>query len=198
MKHKLISLAAAVCIILVAAVPGFGASACGDSPKQFVSNRAGAGFLYNIHSTANSNNYGNGDSTNKVSQNSNLSANAQEVIKLVNKERNAAGLSALAENSRLSEVAQAKAEDMMKNGYFSHTSPTYGSPFEMMKTFGITYKSAGENIAKGQKTPAAVMNGWMNSSGHRTNILNASYEQIGAGFCKDSSGVAYWVQMFIR
>lgn len=198
MKHKLISLAAAVCIILVAAVPGFGASACGDSPKQFVSNRAGAGFLYNIHSTANSNNYGNGDSTNKVSQNSNLSANAQEVIKLVNKERNAAGLSALAENSRLSEVAQAKAEDMMKNGYFSHISPTYGSPFEMMKTFGITYKSAGENIAKGQKTPAAVMNGWMNSSGHRTNILNASYEQIGAGFCKDSSGVAYWVQMFIR
>ena len=198
MKHKLISLAAAVCIILVAAVPGFGASACGDSPKQFVSNRAGAGFLYNIHSTANSNNYGNGDSTNKVSQNSNLSANAQEVIKLVNKERNAAGLSALAENSRLSEVAQAKAEDMMKNGYFSHISPTYGSPFEMMKTFGIAYKSAGENIAKGQKTPAAVMNGWMNSYGHRTNILNASYEQIGAGFCKDSSGVAYWVQMFIR
>ena len=198
MKHKLISLAAAVCIILVAAVPGFGASACGDSPKQFVSNRAGAGFLYIIHSTANSNNYGNGDSTNKVSQNSNLSANAQEVIKLVNKERNAAGLSALAENSRLSEVAQAKAEDMMKNGYFSHTSPTYGSPFEMMKTFGIAYKSAGENIAKGQKTPAAVMNGWMNSSGHRTNILNASFEQIGAGFCKDSSGVTYWVQMFIR
>ena len=110
-KHKLISLAVAVCIILIAAVPGFGASACGDSPKQFVSNRAGAGFLYNIHSTANSNNYGNGDSTNKVSQNSNLSANAQEVIKLVNKERNAAGLSALAENSRLSEVAQAKAEE---------------------------------------------------------------------------------------
>ena len=198
MKHKLISLAAAVCIILVAAVPGFGASACGDSPKQFVSNRAGAGFLYNIHSTANSNNYGNGDSTNKVSQNSNLSANAQEVIKLVNKERNAAGLSALAENSRLSEVAQAKAEDMMKNGYFSHISPTYGSPFEMMKTFGITYRSAGANIAKGQKTPAAVMNGWMNSSGHRANILNASYEQIGVGFCKDSSGVTYWVQMFIR
>ena len=89
-------------------------------------------------------------------------------------------------------------EDMMKNGYFSHTSPTYGSPFEMMKTFGITYKSAGENIAKGQKTPAAVMNGWMNSSGHRANILNASYEQIGVGFCKDSSGVTYWVQMFIR
>ena len=87
---------------------------------------------------------------------------------------------------------------MMKNGYFSHTSPTYGSPFEMMKTFGITYKSAGENIAKGQKTPAAVMNGWMNSSGHRANILNASYEQIGVGFCKDSSGVTYWVQMFIR
>lgn len=213
MKHKLISLAAAVCIILVAAVPGFGASVCGENTKlckistivcskgctrALVSIRDKTGCSNNRCNTGSNNQNGNTESTDTPSQSSNLSANAQEVIKLVNEEINAAGLSALTENSRLSEAAQAKAEDMMKNGYFSHTSPTYGSPFEMMKTFGITYKSAGENIAKGQKTPAAVMNGWMNSSGHRANILNAFYEQIGVGFCKDSSGVTYWVQMFIR
>ncbi|MEE0180531.1 MAG: hypothetical protein UEP31_01820 [Anaerovoracaceae bacterium] len=155
MKHKLISLAAAVCIILVAAVPGFGASACGDSPKQFVSNRAGAGFLYNIHSTANSNNYGNGDSTNKVSQNSNLSANAQEVIKLVNKERNAAGLSALAENSRLSEVAQAKAEEAVaasvkrakSEGILADFLNKYATEVEGMLT-GITVEKYGEAMKK--------------------------------------------------
>ena len=185
MKHKLISLAAAVCIILVVAVPGFGASVCGENTKlckistivcskdctrALVSIRDKTGCSNNRCNTGNNNQNGNTGSTDTPSQSSNLSANAQEVIKLVNEERNAAGLSALTENSRLSEAAQAKAEDMMKNGYFSHTSPTYGSPFEMMKTFGITYKSAGENIAKGQKTPAAVMNGWMNSSGHRANI----------------------------
>ena len=214
MKHKIISLVAAVCMTLVLAVPGFGASACSQSTKlckisslagsknctiQFVSNRDKTGCSNNIFSTGNGNQQSNSNgSTITPSGSSNLSANAQEVVKLVNKERNAAGLSALTENSRLSEVAQAKAEDMMKNGYFSHTSPVYGSPFEMMKTFGIAYSSAGENIAKGQKTPAAVMSGWMNSSGHKANILNASYEQIGVGFCKDSSGVTYWVQMFIR
>ena len=213
MKHKIISLVAAVCMILAAAVPGFGAAACSQNTKlckisttvcskdcnrALVSIRDKTGCSNNRCNTGSNNQNGNTGSTDTPSQSGNLSANAQEVVKLVNKERNAAGLSALTENSRLSEAAQAKAEDMMKNGYFSHTSPTYGSPFEMMKTFGITYKSAGENIAKGQKTPAAVMNGWMNSSGHRANILNASYEQIGVGFCKDSSGVTYWVQMFIR
>ena len=213
MKHRIISLATAVCMLLITAVPGFGASACRENTKSCkipdtVCSRICTGKLVSIRDkadssnrrciTLNSNYKQSTVSIDTTSGSSNLSANAQEVVKLVNKERNAAGLPALTENSRLSEVAQAKAEDMMKNGYFSHTSPAYGSPFEMMRTFGITYTAAGENIAKGQKTPAAVMDGWMSSSGHRANILNASYEQIGVGFCKDSSGVTYWVQMFIR
>ena len=83
---------------------------------------------------------------------------------------------------------------MKDNNYFSHTSPTYGSPFEMMKKFGISYKTAGENIAQGQITPQAVVNGWMNSSGHRANILNASYNRIGVGYVAEGN---YWTQMFI-
>ena len=83
---------------------------------------------------------------------------------------------------------------MKNNNYFSHTSPTYGSPFDMMKQFGISYKTAGENIAKGQKTPEAVVNAWMNSEGHRSNILNANYTQMGLGY---TNGTVYWCQMFI-
>ena len=101
-------------------------------------------------------------------------------------------------NADLAAVAEKKAEDMRDNNYFSHNSPTYGSPFDMMKQFGISYKAAGENIAKGQKTPEEVMNGWMNSQGHRDNILNANFTDIGVGFVTDSNGGTYWVQMFIR
>ena len=87
---------------------------------------------------------------------------------------------------------------MIDKNYFSHTSPTYGSPFDMMKSFGISYTAAGENIAKGQNSPQSVMNAWMNSSGHRANILNKSYNQIGVGVAKDSRGNLYWTQMFIK
>ena len=83
---------------------------------------------------------------------------------------------------------------MKDKGYFSHTSPTYGSPFQMMKSFGISYKSAGENIARGYATPEAVVNGWMNSSGHRANILNKSFTHIGVGYVQSGN---YWTQMFI-
>jgi uncharacterized YkwD family protein len=122
----------------------------------------------------------------------------QQVVDLVNKERAAAGLPALKANTKLAAVAEKKAEDLRDKNYFDHQSPTYGSPFDMMKQFGITYTSAGENIAKGQKTPAEVMNGWMNSPGHRANILNSSYTEIGVGYVTDSNGTAYWVQHFIR
>ena len=84
---------------------------------------------------------------------------------------------------------------MKDNKYFSHTSPVYGAPFEMIKNFGISFRSAGENIAKGQSTPQAVVNAWMNSSGHRANILNVSYNKIGVGYVSDGK---YWTQMFIR
>ena len=116
-----------------------------------------------------------------------------EVVRLVNIERKKAGLSELKHNWELSRVARYKSEDMRDKGYFSHTSPTYGSPFQMMRSFGISYRTAGENIAKGQTTPAAVVKGWMNSPGHRANILNSSFTEIGVGYASGN----YWTQMFI-
>jgi len=119
----------------------------------------------------------------------------QEVIRLVNEKRAENGLKPLKHNWELSRVARYKSQDMKDNRYFSHTSPTYGSPYEMMRNFGISFRRAGENIARGQKTPQAVVNAWMNSSGHRANILNASYTEIGVGYVKDGN---YWTQMFIN
>lgn len=121
----------------------------------------------------------------------------KEVVRLVNVERAKLGLGQLSLNAKLSNVATLKSQDMINKNYFSHTSPTYGSPFEMMKKFNISYKTAGENIAKGQKTPAQVVNAWMNSQGHRENILNKNYTEIGIGVAKDAKGTLYWTQMFI-
>ncbi|MBQ8141183.1 MAG: SafA/ExsA family spore coat assembly protein [Clostridia bacterium] len=118
----------------------------------------------------------------------------KEVVRLVNEIRVQNGLKALTHDWELSRVARYKSQDMKDNKYFSHTSPVYGSPFQMMKSFGITYRSAGENIARGQATPQAVVNAWMNSSGHRANILNSSFTHIGVGYV---SGGNYWTQMFI-
>ncbi|MBQ8525123.1 MAG: SafA/ExsA family spore coat assembly protein [Clostridia bacterium] len=117
-----------------------------------------------------------------------------EVVRLVNEIRVKNGLSKLTHDWELSRVARYKSQDMKDNNYFSHTSPVYGSPFNMMKSFGISYRTAAENIAKGQATPQAVVNAWMNSSGHRANILNSSFTKIGVGYV--SSG-RYWTQMFI-
>lgn len=121
-----------------------------------------------------------------------------EVIRLVNVERQKYGLAPLKANWELSRVARFKSMDMVEKNYFSHVSPTYGSPFKMITDFGLTYSSAGENIAMGQKTPAAVMKGWMNSSGHRANILNSTYTEIGVGLAVNKNGQNYWTQMFIR
>ena len=117
-----------------------------------------------------------------------------QVVRLVNQIRQENGLQPLTANWELSRVARYKSRDMKDNRYFSHTSPTYGSPFQMIKAFGLSFRTAGENIAKGYATPQAVVNGWMNSSGHRANILNPSYRQIGVGYV---SGGNYWTQMFI-
>ena len=121
----------------------------------------------------------------------------QEILKLVNAERSKQGLSPLTLNWELSRVAKFKSEDMRDNNYFSHTSPTYGTPFQMMKSFGITYKSAGENIAAGQQSSAEVMQSWMNSSGHKANILSKNYTQLGVGKATGGSYGTYWTQMFI-
>lgn len=116
-----------------------------------------------------------------------------QVATLVNQERAKHGLRALQHRADVKNVAQKKAEDLINSNYFSHTSPNYGSPFQMLKTFGISYQAAGENIAKGQKTPQEVMNAWMNSPGHRANILKPEYDTIGVGFYHGA-----WVQMFIK
>ena len=105
------------------------------------------------------------------------SSMTSQVVSLVNSERAAQGLTA-------------------ENQYFSHTSPIYGSAFDMLKAAGYSYKSAGENIAMGQKSAASVMDGWMHSSGHRANILDASYEKIGVGYAVSAAGTPYWVQIF--
>lgn len=127
-------------------------------------------------------------------ENSSVLAFENEVIRLVNEQRAKNGLRPLTANWELSRVARYKSQDMVDNRYFSHTSPTYGTPFQMIKAFGLTYRTAGENIAYGQQTPLAVVNAWMNSSGHRANILNASYTQIGVGYVAAGH---YWTQMFI-
>ncbi len=117
---------------------------------------------------------------------------ASQVVKLVNAERSKAGLGSLASDALLDKVAMAKVKDMSNNNYFDHQSPTYGSPFDMMKQFGVTYSYAGENIAKGQKTPQEVVTAWMNSAGHRANILSKNFTHIGVGFYN-----GYWAQEFI-
>jgi len=119
---------------------------------------------------------------------------AQQVLTLVNRERAANGLSALKLDDTLSRYAAVKSQDMHDNGYFSHTSPTYGSPFDMMKSFGITYNYAGENIAMGYSSPDAVVTAWMNSAGHRANILSANFTAMGLGYVADGG---YWTQWFI-
>lgn len=123
-----------------------------------------------------------------------VTAFESEVIRLVNEARAANGLQPLTANWELSRVARYKSQDMADRSYFSHTSPTYGSPFQMIRAFGLSFRTAGENIAYGQRTPQQVFQGWMNSSGHRANILSASYTQIGVGYVADGH---YWTQMFI-
>lgn len=123
-----------------------------------------------------------------------VSAFEKEVVELTNKERAKNGLKELTLDNELSKVAKVKSQDMSTNNYFDHTSPTYGSPFDMMKQFGISYKAAGENIAKGQKTPEEVVNAWMNSEGHRANILSDKFTHIGVGYVENGN---YWTQQFI-
>ncbi len=146
----------------------------------------------------NSNNQNTNNTTNNTTTNngSSLTADEKEVFDLINAKRTAAGLSALKVDAELQNVARAKAEDMVKNNYFSHTSPTYGSPFDMMKRFGVSYKTAGENIA-GNSSNTGAVNAWMNSEGHKANILNSSFNYTGVAVVKSSKYGKIFVQMFI-
>lgn len=124
---------------------------------------------------------------------SDLSSYADQVLKLVNQERAKQGLPALTTNKTLQAAANKRAQEIVQS--FSHTRPNGSSPFTVLNEYGISYKSAGENIAYGQKTPADVMNAWMNSSGHRANILKNGFGKVGIGVYK-VNGVIYWTQLF--
>lgn len=119
-----------------------------------------------------------------------------EVITLVNKERADRGVSPLVKNNNLTMLARLKSQDMIANDYFDHHSPTYGDVGEMMKTYGISYHLWGENIAEGQVNAQEVMKDWMNSPGHRENILKEGYQEIGVGIAQDSYGSLIWTQIF--
>jgi uncharacterized YkwD family protein len=120
----------------------------------------------------------------------------QKVVELVNVERQKAGLSTLKMDSAISNVARAKSKDMAGNNYFAHQSPTYGSAGDMLRQFGIKWSAWGENIASGQRTPEIVVNAWMNSPGHRANILSTNFSKIGIGYVTNSNGTPYWTQIF--
>lgn len=183
-------------------------SNCTDKPSKPDNNNSSKPDNDNNDSGNNSsdNNSNNSDnSTNKPDDNNSNNQDStsefvsyqQQVVDLVNKERAKYNLSPLKSNTDLAKVATIKSQDMINKNYFDHNSPTYGTPFEMMKKFGIKYNTAGENIAMGQRTPAEVVNAWMNSEGHRKNILNSKFTQIGIGVAKNSKGQLYWTQMFI-
>ena len=132
-------------------------------------------------------------STNTVD--TSVSAIEKAVLDLTNAERQKAGLQPLQADTKLMNSARQKSADMAANNYFSHTSPTYGSPFDQMKSNGISYRSAAENIAMGQRSAEEVVKAWMESPGHRQNILTAEFTHIGIGY--DANG-KYWTQQFIQ
>lgn len=135
-------------------------------------------------------------STNQNTGNSTLSSDELEVFNLINEQRTKNGLSALKIDDEVQNVARIKAQDMVDNNYFSHTSPTYGSPFDMLKKFGVSYKSAGENIA-GNSSNSGAVNAWMNSEGHKANILSNNYNYTGIGVVSSPKYGKMYVQMFI-
>ncbi|WP_158602366.1 CAP domain-containing protein [Cohnella endophytica] len=181
---------------LIGANPGTGAGTGNGAGGMGPGAGTGAGTNVGIPSNAVESPI-NQDRTVKLPAHDNLTGYEEQVLALTNEERKKAGLSACAgTDSNLNRSAKAKSEDMAAKNYFSHDSPTYGDPFAMMRNFGVQYQTAGENIAMGQPTPQEVVTAWMNSPGHRANILKAEYNYLGVGYVlKD--GKAYWTQQFI-
>ena len=200
MKKKISSMLLALALAFSMAVPAFAATthtvAAGDTMwKLAVKYQVGTSEIIAANpQIRNVNLIYPGDVLTIPTLDTSVRAYEQEVIRLVNAERAKYGLKPLTEDWELSRVARYKSQDMHDRRYFDHNSPTYGTPFQMMKAFGLSYRSAGENIAMGYRTPQAVVTGWMNSSGHRANILNSSYTKIGVGYVADGN---YWTQQFI-
>ena len=125
-----------------------------------------------------------------------MTADEKEVFDLINKQRTNNGLQPLKIDSEVQRVARIKAQDMVDNNYFAHESPIYGTPFNMLKSFKISYKTAGENIAANSSNSGAVI-AWMNSSGHKANILSSNYNYTGIGVVSSPKYGKIFVQMFI-
>lgn len=121
------------------------------------------------------------------------SSAASEVVRLTNSARGQNGYAALVEDGALSEAAAVRAREIARS--FSHTRPSGASFSSALSESGVTYLRAGENIASGQKSASEVVNAWMNSPGHRANILNSSYSRIGSASV-NIDGTLYWVQLF--
>ena len=200
MKKKISSMVLALALAFAMAVPAFAATthtvAAGDTMwKLAVKYQVGTSEIIAANpQIKNANLIYPGDVLTIPTLDASVRAYEQEVIRLVNVERAKYNLKPLTEDWELSRVARYKSQDMHDRRYFDHTSPTYGTPFQMMRAFGLSYRSAGENIAMGYRTPQAVVTGWMNSSGHRANILNNSYTKIGVGYVAEGN---YWTQQFI-
>lgn len=147
--------------------------------------------------SSNSNNSSNNNSSsNSNSTTTAMTTDEKEVFDLINNQRTQNGLSALKLDTETLRVARIKAQDMVDNNYFSHNSPTYGSPFQMLNRFKISYKTAGENIA-GNSSNSSAVTAWMNSSGHKANILNSSFNYTGIGVVKSSRYGKVYVQIFL-
>ena len=200
MKKKISSMVLALVLAFAMTVPAFAATihtvSAGDTMwKLAVKYQVGTSEIIAANpQIKNANLIYPGDVLTIPTLDTTVRAYEQEVIRLTNIERAKYGLAPLTEDWELSRVARYKSQDMHERRYFDHNSPTYGTPFQMMKAFGLSYRSAGENIAMGYRTPQAVVTGWMNSSGHRANILNSSYTKIGVGYVADGN---YWTQQFI-
>lgn len=125
-----------------------------------------------------------------------MSSDESRILQLVNAERQKAGASPLKANGEVAGLARTKSQDMVNNNYFSHQSPTYGSPFDMLKNGGVSYMYAGENIAINQ-TADGAFKAWMNSEGHRKNILNPNFTELGVGIAPKGNGSYVYTQLFI-
>ncbi len=130
------------------------------------------------------------------SSNNNMHAFVQEVVNLVNAERAKEGLSPLTINTKVQAAAQVRAVECEQS--FSHTRPNGTSFSTALKEQNVSYQRAGENIAWGQRSPKEVMNGWMNSEGHRANIMNPNFTTIGVGYYQNAKGTNYWCQLFTK
>ena len=153
-------------------------------------------------SSSGSSNSGTGGSsssgnTSSSTETSNMNSDEKEVFDLINKQRTNNGLAALKNDSEVQRVARIKAQDMVDNNYFSHTSPTYGSPFDMLKSFKISYKTAGENIA-GNSSNSSAVTAWMNSSGHKANILNSNFNYTGIGVVSSPKYGKMYVHLLVN